>query len=346
MGKIRQSNFELMRIFAMLLIIAHHFAFYAVAPAGLLGDDIVLLLFQGGGKLGVDLFVMITGYMTIRSSFKSRSLLRVVLQTLFYSWSILLIFIAFDPSAVGGLKSIAKSLIPVISGEYWFVTAYVGLVLVSPFVGWLVRELGKDGVKKLLILLFVPLSLIPTFTHQSFICSELVWFVYLYILAGYIRLWGLPDIKRLTVLAILSVVAILAAALAVTLLVGARKMPFGGMNSCFMVVLAVACFRWFMRLDIGSNKAINTLASGAFAVYLIHDNPFVRGILWPCFGSVFAAGPAVVALIGIGTVVAIYLLCAMVDILRQRLLEAPFMCMLKEGKAGSLLDRFDAWMVL
>lgn len=50
MVKQRQSNFELLRIFSMLLIVLHHFGYYAPDTAG---DPIktgVLLLLAWGGE--------------------------------------------------------------------------------------------------------------------------------------------------------------------------------------------------------------------------------------------------------------------------------------------------------
>ena len=50
MIKQRQSNFELLRIVSMVLIVLHHFGFYGPATAG---DPIktgVLLLLAGGGE--------------------------------------------------------------------------------------------------------------------------------------------------------------------------------------------------------------------------------------------------------------------------------------------------------
>ena len=64
----RDSNFELLRIVCMIFIIFHHFAVYSGYKIGshMFINDFIFSLFYSGGKLGVSLFVMITGYYMIK----------------------------------------------------------------------------------------------------------------------------------------------------------------------------------------------------------------------------------------------------------------------------------------
>lgn len=66
-SKPRQSNFELLRIFSMLLILVHHFICHGVegTPLNLLtGVDAFAII-------GVNLFLLISGYFKIRLTWKS-----------------------------------------------------------------------------------------------------------------------------------------------------------------------------------------------------------------------------------------------------------------------------------
>ena len=63
----RFSNIEASRILAMFLIVAHHFAVHGGVPIWkgdfpMSGNYYFTQLFSTGGKIGVDLFVLITGY--------------------------------------------------------------------------------------------------------------------------------------------------------------------------------------------------------------------------------------------------------------------------------------------
>lgn len=92
--KVRQSNFEILRILSMLMIIGHHLAFHGIQHglvdrnayeaynAGSLVNKIVVAFLNTGGQIGVALFFMITGYFHIRK--KQPSILKVVLESVFY----------------------------------------------------------------------------------------------------------------------------------------------------------------------------------------------------------------------------------------------------------------------
>ncbi len=68
--KLRDSNLELFRIITMLLIVAHHYVVNSglTAPDGpifaepLSSDSLYLLLIGAWGKIGINCFVLITGY--------------------------------------------------------------------------------------------------------------------------------------------------------------------------------------------------------------------------------------------------------------------------------------------
>ena len=85
----REVNFELLRAVSMVLIIVHHFVVYTYRSCGSLGllqlNNFVLSLFWAGGKFGVVLYAMITGYFMIHSRIRIKKVLRLELQVLFYT---------------------------------------------------------------------------------------------------------------------------------------------------------------------------------------------------------------------------------------------------------------------
>ena len=69
----RLSNFEILRIISMLLIICHHFALYSGCryPSSTITMNSVFIQFLSyGGQLGVNLFVLISGYFLVKNEFK------------------------------------------------------------------------------------------------------------------------------------------------------------------------------------------------------------------------------------------------------------------------------------
>lgn len=72
-NKERESNFELLRIVAMVLIVLHHFSVHSnfVYETSVWSFNHLFIQFiYFGGKVGVDCFVLISGYFLIMQRFK------------------------------------------------------------------------------------------------------------------------------------------------------------------------------------------------------------------------------------------------------------------------------------
>ncbi len=183
----RDSNIELLRIVSMMLIILFHFSVHGPWPAdGVLAADVAVGVLAFGGKLGVNCFVLITGYFMTRSSVRVASVARVVLETWFYSWGLLILFAVAQPELVTQAR-LEKAALPLVSGEYWFVTNFVVLMVVSPFLNLLFDRLSRRGKSRLAAIGFVTISVLPTLTTFNPLGSDLLWFFYLYLLGGWIR---------------------------------------------------------------------------------------------------------------------------------------------------------------
>ena len=77
-----------------------------------------------------------------------------------------------------------------------------------------------------------------------------------------------------------------------------------------------------MRLDFKSihiKKMISFLAKGSFAVYLIHENKYMRIFLWNTMAINISYGPLTFVAYWMISVISIYIFCATVDWIRQRL---------------------------
>lgn len=108
----RQSNFEFLRIVAMLMIVASHLAVhgvqhvlepaakYAAYATGSFWNKAFVCFLLPGGEIGVALFFMITGYFLC--SAKRISVRRTVFEAAFYSILTGMLFVLV--LAVDGLK--------------------------------------------------------------------------------------------------------------------------------------------------------------------------------------------------------------------------------------------------
>ncbi|MFH7669448.1 acyltransferase family protein, partial [Enterobacter hormaechei] len=110
----RDSNFELLRIIAMLMIVGSHLAFHGIWRSQ--QNDAFVIYHMGsqinqwinsflcvGGQTGVAIFFIITGYYQINRNFNLKSIKNIYYQCVFYSLLSLVIYLMILPW--GGMES-------------------------------------------------------------------------------------------------------------------------------------------------------------------------------------------------------------------------------------------------
>ena len=335
----RKSNFELLRIIAMILIIAHHFSLhggFGVVQSKPLINRIWILWLQLGGKIGVNIFVLISGYFLVSSpAFKLKKVLKLWLQLFFYSIVIYAVFVGTGGVDFNFKQMVAKAL-PILTQEWWFASTYFILYLISPYLNMLSNKMEKSTYQKLLFIMLFLWCIIPTFTNVKNQSNDLIWFVYLYSIAGYIRLWGIDfRIKNSIVWAVLGMIAILFVRIffiglsyKVTFFSAYVRNAFD-MQNLLILLTSVLFLIGFMQLDLGYKKIINLISSATFGVYLIHDHPLIRPFLWETlFKNASYAGSVFLIPYSIMVICVVYIVCTIIELIRINVLEKRYLGLL------------------
>lgn len=351
----RQANFELLRIVSMILIIIFHFSDWG----GLMNisEPISNKLFGQfiniGGKLGVNIFVLISGYFLVNSKFKFKKLLKIIFEVWTYSVGISIICCILNIGDLS-LKNILKSFAPISYNMYWFATTYIGMYLIFPIINKLINSIDKHKHKIILILLGIMLSIIPTFIIKSSpFNSNLSWFIYIYMIAAYIKKYGIKfmnnNIKNLVI--IISIVLFMFIISLICTVVGEKVKVlnkfanyFNVMNSLPMLILSVYIFMFFKNINIKDNKIITIFARSSFAVYLIHINTILRVYLFNDIIKIqnfYKVNTLILILYVMLSTIAIYLICTIIDIIRIKIIEKPLFNIKKFDK---YIDKVDEMM--
>lgn len=336
----RNTSIELLRIISMIMIMFHHFAYHGNFEWNFnevtlphLWYDFILM----GGKVGVDIFVLISGYFLIENTeklFQPKKLLKFWGQVVFYSIMTYLLSVMLRLNAFE-IKQLIKVCLPITYPGWWFASTYFMLYLIHPFLNKLLHGLSKTEYQYLILTMVLCWSIIPTATTQLFESNSLLWFVTLYGIAGYVNLYGgNQKLQSKHYFSLYFMVLIITYTVSTTFLfLGTKKeewsthaIDFFEIERLPILLMAITLFMGFVTLKMNYHKWINMIASATFGVYLIHDSSYIRYYLWTNIFKINQYQDSTfLILYSILVVFILYVSCTMIDLIRKKLVEKPYM---------------------
>lgn len=276
--KERESNFEALRIVAMCMVVLLHLDGASLglpAPAGPFAADARdwwRLVVEAGAIVGVNCFTMISGYFGIRLSW--RSMIRFVGLCLFYSVGVISVVMLIN--GTWQWTRWGESWMVLTHNDLWYVPAYFGLCLLAPLLNAGLDTLSRRQLS-LTLIAFIAFNCYCGWWHGGKFNPTgytIIQLVMMYLIGGYLRRH--VDFKRnVAQCRQWSIAMYVWTTMAVVFMSLYCKSTFTfAYNSPLVIAQSVALFAFFATLRFHC-KVINYLASGAFAVYLIHKNPAI-----------------------------------------------------------------------
>ena len=277
----RDSNFELLRICCMLMIIGGHLIISHRTSFDLMSVDFGISLFlQGAFAVAVNVFVLISGYFGIK--FKLHRLLKLDMQTVFYSVMLLIVTVLCGWHTIE-FKRDFLLMFPILSKQYWFITCYAVLYLISPLLNQWSKSLGKKVYERLLIIGFFIIYVWPTISFllnaSQFVGDSgygIINFIYLYMLGQYLHYYYVDrhSVCKYCMGYCCFIVLLFLVQYELSYLLGFKFTSWVSYNTIFIFGGALCLFLAFKNMHFSSPR-LNTLAKPCIAVYLIHMHPCV-----------------------------------------------------------------------
>ncbi|RSX55313.1 acyltransferase family protein [Bifidobacterium samirii] len=338
----RDMRFDWLRVAGMMLIIACHFISNIgwnlestddpwIGGLSMAADQLL-------GQVGSCFFFLITGYFLVAKQFNVRRIVNVILQTFLYSLLFLvlqLVLLWVHPTP--GVKAIFSSeqlpitlysaLLPVFNGAYWFITAYVLLLLVSPYLN---RMLASDAESLRFIAFLLGISIMGLFSMTQLFWNNWCYAITGYLLGGWIRLYGKDSIfchslrwpyvgvATLAAYCLLVVFDFCAMNLGLIGWLQSDARYITGMIPALSIGVASLVFILVTRsrMDFLNRTSLSNsgklISSTVFGVYLIHNNPYVRPNLWEAITEMLPEPSSFVfgICLGLLVVIVLFAICA------------------------------------
>lgn len=245
------------------------------------GNCLIANALMNASIIGVNCFVLISGYYLIKLSLKS--IVSLYLTCAFYS-VIFALYALFNNRI--GMLDFLKSFFAFSETGLWFIKSYVGLMLVSPLINRAIQNITKKDFTIIIVLLSV-LNVYFGYMHQidelNMSGYNLTHLIYIYLIGAYIKQcvklnqeWRYPYlfvwIFTVVIMTILYVIKIKCQFPFVAVFYSLRY------NSP-AVLLASISFFLFIRTLSFKNSYINWCAASVLSIYLVHQNQYI-GNLW------------------------------------------------------------------
>ena len=328
----RKAGIELLRILAVLMVISvHRMGHQTLFSAPQFSVSYYVLWFiEIASYKAVDIFFIISGYFGITQAFKGKKILLLEFKVLVYCVGFYILSVLVNFQNFNG-RDFLRTLFPYIGGHYWYYTAYISLMILSPWINKMIRVIKKQN----LLLLILTVSGISTisigdafFTNDGY---SVIWAINLYIIGAYIRLYcrKLTSVKKS-----LALTAGCTMFIYIWFVIVGRitQILFGHVvfSTHFMVyrqfpVVLGAIFAViaFVQIDFKEKtaKIINSVSKCTFGVYLIHSCVFMDTLFWvKLFPSVNASDKAYYWLYVIVSIILMYVVCLIIEMARNKIM--------------------------
>lgn len=270
--------------------------------------------------VAVNVFVLISGWFGIRV--KRKGFLKFVYQILFFYFGIY--FAAVLLGKPFSWDGITECLLFKNTG--WFIKSYLCLYILAPVLNGFLENSDKKRIKSVIIPFFILQTLYAWIYKDAakfFVGGySAVSFIGLYLLAGYIRLYGkehpLFNVKKHWDLICFFSVCILET-IAFALLRTDNKEFASNLwiySSPFVILSALNLLMFFSKCKLQS-RFINTVASSSFSAYLFHSSFCILPFYSQCARKIYY-GYSGLGCLGLmfGFIILVYTIAILIDRIR------------------------------
>lgn len=290
--KERNSGVELLKLFAVVLIVlshsmpttasasGEHTMNLSLATTSLQRFAIVLL--QYGGQIGNGIFIISSAWFLVGSGkVRPKKMVYIIADTVVVSVLFLAAFLLCGYRL--GMKEILWQFFPITAGANWFIICYLMFYAVHPVLNMAVEALGRRRLLMLDVVLAVMYCGVNLVKRGAYYYNNFIGFVCIYFFVAYVKkylLWQATSVKFNRLVLMLSAAGLLCS-VALTNILGLRLEWFSDkvtkwnlfMNP-FVLLMGLSALNLARRHRFVS-KGVNYLSGCSMVIYIVHGNRLV-----------------------------------------------------------------------
>lgn len=346
----RNYSIDLLKIISMMMVVVLHLnLFGGLNRCARLSDDMtfkfVVNFYEEICIIAVNVFVIISSWFLSSSTMytlKSKRVISLVVSMFF--WYILVTIFALTFLDVKpGIKGVLSS-IPIIGTSYDFISGYLVMYFLSPFINRLTNNISIKSYRLLAIGLFITFCLFAPIIINGYLSVgggyNFAWFLSVYIIVGYIRAKGVWNNYSWKSYLLIFIILILMGTVYRCLTPKLPYVPACCYNDPVIFLAALTCFLFFASLTIkrkSTKKIIKFFVPLSVAVFFIHANPFVEEWFRSVYFFSFINNRTLVYALAIPALAIVtFIVCTLLEYLRNVLFE--------KVKLNRLIDKLSSYV--
>lgn len=326
----RMVSIELLRLILMFMVVmlhvlGHSILNYPMSKGISQYNAYTASLMESLCIVAVDCFILISGYFSVKFSFFK--ILKLLLLMWQYRLGIYIIFVLLGLESFS-IHELIKYAIPL---QWWFMQYYLFLIIASPLLNWIIKNLTKRNYRILLLVMFILFSILPTVSRFSFTNDRgqgCINFIFMYFLGAYLKRYPPAKIRIqwLILIYLFNCFVMIAGNL---LLYGSLINDFGwsgrlwGYDTIFVQINAVLLLLIFLNINMSRTRGriVKRCAQATLAIYIIHEHVLIRDFLFNnLFHLEFYYNNNTFIIIAIGAGIGIYFSCLIIELIRSTFL--------------------------
>lgn len=349
--KKRNTGINLFKLFSMFMIALLHVLGMGGITGAAAGTSSYypVYLMQNAAFCAVNCYALVSGYLMLGKKIKPSRITELWFEVFFYSVGLSAIIISIYREFFSA-QNIVYALTPIVSKQYWYMTAYFLMYLFIPMMNKFAEAADKKSFTAVIAVILLLTTGSFIIGKDGFKFSEgysPIWLMVMYLVGAYMKKFNVGAKMKKWLALLLYVISSLCSFILCVFSKKLLKIMLGNdisylsYTSPFVVLSAIFLFIFFSKLKFGkkTENLINYITPAALGVYLIHTHPLVfnklmKDIAMPLVNH----GTAAMIFGSVAMALAVFIICIVIDLLRIqlfRLIRVNALCKKLDGVFNS-----------
>lgn len=286
--KRRNYNIDVLKFICMFSIIIIHL----IGKGGLLTNtsekgiaDNSYIVISNLLMILVNIFGIISGFLYVnKKEINNTNIIRIIFDMIIYSMIITSIFYTINLFGVRnlGFKYIMYSIFPSMIGRYWFITCYIFMFFMIPYLNIFLQKISKEKLKRMIVIIFFMSCILQELCMYDLFRLKWgyspFWLIYLYIIGAYEKKYGIEiDSKKAILFLIICLLTNTITVLITQNCISSSSVYYylgEHYTSSTIVISSILFFHLFLKLKL-KNSFFAKLGKYSLSVIIIHGHRLI-----------------------------------------------------------------------